>query len=172
MSARMDEFLEKLLKAFSGYYSINTEDPYPPFDAEAEFRMHNEQYLLIRSAKITEYDSAEFVYFAKAEELDPAAYAQLDELAWNHGMSRVVVGENHRNSDVTLIILTEKLDPSLVRSIRKNRRYKSYRMTLKGWSDYRLAVYEVSTGRLVTNSKGDSLKQTFEGITKAPCGSF
>ncbi len=45
-------FLEKLLKAYERYYSIKKENVQEPFDVEAEFVMHGEQYILVKAAKI------------------------------------------------------------------------------------------------------------------------
>ena len=61
----MDSFyaIKKLLPAFEQYYTVNKESE-PPFCAQAEFRSHNEQYFLVRSAHIADIDSNEFVYFA------------------------------------------------------------------------------------------------------------
>ncbi|MCR5162088.1 MAG: hypothetical protein K6C06_09985, partial [Lachnospiraceae bacterium] len=105
------EALEQLCKAYSGYYTIDRENPAEPFAAEAEFRMHDEQYFLIKAAKYTEYDSNEFVYVALPEHLDPKNFAELDARAWELGTKKVEPKKNHRNSDVTLIILTDTMDP-------------------------------------------------------------
>ncbi|MDD6222156.1 MAG: hypothetical protein PUB14_04910, partial [Lachnospiraceae bacterium] len=74
--------LEKVLQVFAGYYDINRDAPLVPFDAEAEFRMHGEEFLLIRSAKITEMDSREFVFFAVRDVLSAQEFEALQEKAW------------------------------------------------------------------------------------------
>ena len=61
--------IKQILPAFEQYYTIKKEDITPPFCNEAEFRSHNEQYFLVRSAHIADIDSNEFVYFADPEEL-------------------------------------------------------------------------------------------------------
>ena len=66
----VSQALEKLLPAFRQYYTINNDTPTQPFVAEAEFRSHNEQYFLVRSAHIADIDSNEFVYFAGVPVLD------------------------------------------------------------------------------------------------------
>ena len=75
----MDSFyaIKKLLPAFSQYYTIKEVDVTPPFCAEAEFRSHNEQYFLVRSAHIADIDSNEFVYFSAADSLDSAKLEEL-----------------------------------------------------------------------------------------------
>jgi hypothetical protein len=151
--------LERVLKIFAGYYDINRESPLQPFDAEAEFRMHGEEYLLIRSAKITEMDSREFCFFAVRENLGAQEFDRLQELAWATGLERAEIGEHHRNSDVILVILAWRVDAETVRRIRRSRHYKSYRFGLQGWSESRTAVVELSTGRRYYSRTGDTLKR-------------
>lgn len=54
--------IEKILPAFERYYTIKKDEVTQPFCAEAEFRSHNEQYFLVRSAHIADLDSNEFVF--------------------------------------------------------------------------------------------------------------
>ena len=152
--------LEELCKAYSGYYTINRESPAEPFAAEAEFRMHDEQYFLIKAAKYTEYDSNEFVYVALPEHLDPQSFAELDARAWELGTKKVEPKKNHRNSDVTLIILTDAMDPETETLVRKAKHYQSYGfLGLRGWSHYRVIVYDLSKGQLTHNRMGENLRE-------------
>lgn len=156
--------LEKVLQVFAGYYDINRDAPLVPFDAEAEFRMHGEEFLLIRSAKITEMDSREFVFFAVRDVLSAQEFEALQEKAWETGLARATVGAHHRNSDVILIILAWTVAEDAVRQIRKSRHYRSYRFGLQGWSESRTAVVELSTGRRYFSRTGDTLKRYLKGI--------
>ena len=100
--------LEKLLHSYERYYSIQR-GVEPPFACEAVFESHNEQYFLVKSAKISDADSNEFVFFAELETLDEKNFCELDEAAWNSGLARVKPGPGHRNSDVTLIIIADSI---------------------------------------------------------------
>ena len=152
--------LEELCKAYSGYYTINRESPAEPFAAEAEFRMHDEQYFLIKAAKYTEYDSNEFVYVAATERLDPQNFAELDARAWELGLKKVEPKKNHRNSDITLIILTDAMDSETEDLVRKAKHYQSYGfLGLRGWSHYRVIVYDLSEGKLIHNRMGENLRE-------------
>ena len=160
----LKEGLEKVLRVFAGYYDINREAPLVPFDAEAEFRMHGEEFLLIRSAKITEMDSREFAFFATREVLTGEEFTELQEKAWDAGLARVKVGAHHRNSDVLLVILAWKVDADAVRQIRRSRHYRSYRFGLRGWSESRTAVAELSTGKRYFSRTGDTLKRYLKSV--------
>ncbi|MBQ9827809.1 MAG: hypothetical protein IJM62_03915, partial [Lachnospiraceae bacterium] len=64
------EALDKILLSYKGYYDINTETPAAPFAAEAIFSLHDEKYFLVKSAKLSEADIKEYVYFASVDRLD------------------------------------------------------------------------------------------------------
>ncbi len=158
------EALDKLLCSFEAYYDIEREHPQEPFAAEAEFSLHDEQYFLVRSARISEVDSKEFVYFATAQKLDASTLAMLDERAWESGIGKVHPHAEHRNSDVILIILAEQIDDEAFARVPKLRHYKSYRHGLHGWSHYRLIAIELSTGRTACNRQGRDLRRLVGNI--------
>lgn len=160
------EALEKLLTAHSGYYTINRENPSAPFAAEAEFRLHDEQFFLIRSAKISEVDSREYVFFALTDTLDPETFRKLEETAWKTGLSRVELTAFHRNSDVSLYILAKRIPAEVRRMVKKSRRYKSYRFGLQGWSASRLLAWDLSDNTVVHNARGSNLRQVTDSIMR------
>lgn len=151
--------LQKVIQAFGQYYTIKTENVASPFIAEAEFHSHTEQYVLVRAAKIADIDSHEFVFFAEVPLLTQEKASELDCCAWNEGLSRVKPYYGHRNSDVALIIVADKIEEDVFQQIKKTKHSKSYYLSLWGWSNYRLMAYEVSTGRSVANRLGTSLKK-------------
>ncbi len=157
----IQETLERILRSYSKYYRINRDDPADPFLAEATFDMHGEEYFLIKSAKISEVDSREFVFFAGTALLDEKELARFDEKAWQIGMSRVDAKANHRNSDVVLIIMADSFADDIEKAVKKTRHYKSYWWGIHGWSNYKLVAYELSSGRTISNRLGSDLKQLF-----------
>lgn len=161
-----NEALEKLLPSFQRYYNIKTEDVQEPFVAEAEFSSHDEGYFLIKSARLSESDSKEYVFFALSDDLDADEVRKLDETAWNTGMSRVQITANHKSTDVALIILAQNITAEAKECIRKLKHYKSYRFTLQGWSKYRLIALELSTGDVTYNHQGSQLKKLLSNILK------
>ncbi len=137
----ISEAIEKILPAFEQYYTVN-KDSKPPFCAQAEFRSHNEQYFLVRSAHIADIDSNEFVYFASEPSLSNEKLSELVNKAWEDGLSKVKPYNGHRNSDITLIIITKKFECPLGKAIKKIKLYKSYKFSFHGWSNFNLAVVE------------------------------
>ncbi len=160
------EALEKLLPSFKRYYNIKRENVTEPFAAEAEFYTHDEAYFLMKSAKLSESESKEYVFFAAIEHLDLDTLRQMDETAWNTGLSRVEITPIHHSTDVALIILAETIDSEAAKLIKKLSHYKSYCFTLRGWSRYRLIALETSTGKVTYNHLGSELKKLISNIQK------
>lgn len=162
---------QKILKSFERYYSIKlrsgegeTQSVPNPFFAEAVFKSHTEQYFLVKSAKLSESDSSERVFFYVSENLDMEKLLEIEEIAWREGLSGFVPYFGHRNTDVTLVIVSDRIEGDAFDAVRKIKHSKSYMMTLKGWSDFRLVALEASTMRVTYNRLGKSLKKTVEAI--------
>ena len=77
------EALEKLLPAFEKFYTVKRQDVVCPFDAEAEFCLHTEKYVLVKAAKIADIDSNEFVYFSSQKKLDFSLLKESLNLSWD-----------------------------------------------------------------------------------------
>ncbi|MBR5896037.1 MAG: hypothetical protein IKZ39_00270 [Lachnospiraceae bacterium] len=153
-----EEKLESVLKSYMRFYNIKREDVTEPFAAEAEFISHNEQYFLLKSAKIADIDSNEFVFFASEESLSAEKLAELDAKAWETGLSRVTPGPGHRNSDVTLIVIADTIDEDAFKLAKKLKHSKSYKFTFHGWSNYKLIAIDLTNNRLTYNRLGRTLK--------------
>lgn len=164
-TSKRHQNLWRILYSFERYYNIkHSVDVVEPFVAEAEFHSHDEKYVLIRTAKIAEVDSHEFVFFAEVENLTDEDLEKFDSAAWQIGLSRVKPSFIHRNSDITLIIIADKIDASVCKKIKKIKHYKSYCFSFKGWSEYRLLAYEISSGKVVHNRVGASLRNLVSNI--------
>ena len=163
------EALEQLLRSYTRYYDLS-ETPPAPFHAAAEFHSHGESYLLIKSAKLWEMDSNEFVYFSAEDALTAESVSDRIETAWDHAMPQIHPGENHRNSDVTVIFLTESLPDDARRLVRHTNRSKGYRHGIQGWSNLRLGAIELSTGRVIVNRHGRDLKKLLSNISSTRVG--
>ena len=158
------ETLLALLPFFADYYNVNTDDPGEPFAAEAEFCSHNEQYYLIKAAKVADINMNEYVYFAECDKLGNADFLRLDSTAWERGISKARPGYDHKNTDVTLIIIADSIEEDTKKLIRKTRHSKSYRFGFYGYSNYRLVAIECSSGKAFYNHRGQSLKKLVGNI--------
>ena len=163
-----DAALEKLLRAYGDYYNIERVNPAPPFAAEAVFHSHEEQYFLVRAARIAEAESHEYVFFAKEAEVNAERLRQLDAAAWEAGSGRITPHKDHRNSDIALIVLAERIAPDAAALIPKLRRYRSYFFGFQGWTHYLLFAAELAgeTPRFLCNWQGRRLRRLIESNLK------
>ena len=159
-----NEALEKLLRAYGDYYNIERDKP--PFAAEAVFHSHEEQYFLVRSARIAEAESHEYVFFAAENDLTPDRLRELDAAAWNAGTARITPHHDHRSSDITLIVLAERIAPDAAALIPKLRHYRSYLFGFQGWTHYQLCAADLSAERLFCNWQGRKLRKLIRANLK------
>ena len=155
----LHEALDKLLAAHRRYYNINTDTPAAPFDAEALFQFQDMRYFLLKSARISRSDTNEHVFFAKVPYLSAYEFERLEKAAWEEGLSRVEPHGEHKNTDIVLYILTERMESGVAERIRKHRRYKSYKFGLHGFSHFKLIVYDLSDGTIAHNRMGEDRKK-------------
>lgn len=156
--------LEMVLPLFQVYYDIDRDNVTEPFQAEAAFHSHDEQYFLFKSAKYTEVDAHEYIFFAVRDRLTLDETRRLDGIAWNEGLRRVQPSSIHRSTDIGLILLADDVDPDAAAYIKKLRRSKSYKLLLHGYSNYRAIAIETSSGTMTCNRLGQHLKKLFSNI--------
>lgn len=161
------EALERLLPSYIRYYDVFRENVEPPFAAEARFHSHGETYVLVKSARISEADSHEYVYFYTGQTLTAGDVQKLCDIAWDRAMAFVKPHSAHRNSDVTVILLADRIEPEALTAVRKMKRSKSYHFSLRGWSVLRTVALETSSGTLACNRQGQDLKKLFRNISKS-----
>ncbi|MCR5735757.1 MAG: hypothetical protein K6G22_14210 [Lachnospiraceae bacterium] len=161
-----DELFEKLLSAYSIYYNVKRDDCEAPFDAEAVFNGKQEQYFLMKSAKLSEMTANEYVFIAKRDRIDKDELLNLDDIAWNRGIKRVEPDPSHKSTDVTLIVIVNELDDDIAGLVKKLKHSVSYKLGLWGFGRYKAAVIETYAGRLVTNRLGTDLKRLVMEIYK------
>ena len=163
----LDELFRAFLKAYAVYYDVKkTHEKESPFDAEAIFSSCEEHFFLLKGLTLSETRIAEFVYFAKLERLTKDALERLDALAWERGLANAAPGFGHKCSDVTLIILADTADDDAKAHVKDCRHSKTYRLGLHGFSHYRLALIERTTGAFFFNPQGKRLKPLVQDIWK------
>ena len=79
------EALEKVLQMYGQYYTLKREGAVPPFQAEAECIVKDEQLAVYRAVKISSVVSREIVFFAAQEHLTAELAQRLADAAWQEG---------------------------------------------------------------------------------------
>ncbi len=154
---RTEEIFDMLTQAYEGYYNIDRDNCMTPFDAVGYLSNEAKQYFLVKAAHIASVNSYEYVYFKKCLKLDDALLKELDEKAWEDGISKVKPSTDHKNTDVALIVIADKVTDEVKGSVYEYKHSKNYKLGLYGFSNYRLVVIEAPTGLILTNRRGRDL---------------
>jgi len=160
------EALQNLLPSYKSYYDLIEENILPPFNAEAKFVQHSEQYFLVKSAKLSDIDSCEHIYFAARTKINLEELKNLCAKAWEDGLKTVTPYYGHRNSDVTVIVLAENTEDELLSQCRKIKYSKTYKFMIYGWSNFKLAVVDLSKQKIATNWHGSEMKSFLKKALK------
>lgn len=158
------EALEKVLQMYGQYYTVKREDAVPPFAAEAECVVNDEQLTAYRFVKISSVISREIVFFSAEEHLTEDKARQLVDAAWEEGLRRVEPGPNHRNTDIVLVALADRVDPEAAQLIKTSKASKNFKYSFYGWSVLRAIAIETPSGTLTANRMGQNLKKLFSNI--------
>ena len=164
MGVAPEAFFERLMAAYSVYYDVRRESTSPPFDAEARFSTRESRYFFTRSMTLSEEASHEIVYFALRPRLERATLDELDALAWERGLAEAKPGPDHKNTDVTLFVVADAVADGLKKRVGSYTHSKLDRFGLWGFSNYRLAVVETSTGGAFFNRHGRVLKKLVKDL--------
>ena len=181
--------LERIIHSFETYYNVSTENIEAPFAAEAVFKSHSEQYFLVKSAKLSESDSNEFVFFyvdeilrsaqndgigiistassGMEESLSFQRITELSDTAWERGLSRFTPYYGHRNTDITLVLIAGRFTDDAFKKIKKINHYKSFCFGFKGWARFKIIALELSSLKLSYNRFGADFKKIFTPILNA-----
>ena len=166
MGRSSDEIFANLLKAYERYYNIVRDGCISGFDATGFLSNEAEQYFLVRSARTAFIRSYEYVYFKKCESLGTDELKNLDRMAWEDGMAHVRPSAEHKNTDVALIIVADRVSQDVKDSIVSYKHSRNYKLGFFGFSNYRLVVMESLTGTLLTNRRGRDHKDFYAQIIK------
>ena len=77
-------------------------------------------------------------------------------------MSHIKPNKEHMSSFVTLVVLADTIDPEAKALIKKTRFRKNFRLALHGWMEFRIAAFDRSSGRLISNPAGKDVRKTLE----------
>ena len=169
MQEKWTELLEKILKSYEAYFDISRETEYEgvPVAAEAAFHSRSEKYVLVKKAQLWAAEAHEYTFFLTAESLDCEKLEAYREVILKEGLSRVKPQKDHMYTYVTMIVIADQVDERVSSQIRRMRFHKSYRLSIHGWCDLRVAICDMSgeTVQVLTNPAGRELRKMVRAVT-------
>lgn len=165
--ARSELILKRLLAAHETWFDVRRDvavggRTFPGF---AEFHSHGEQYVLSKRAKLWEVDSHEYILFDIVEHLEKNAFQDAVSFMKTEALKLVKPEPNHMSSNLSLIIIAHTVEQGVDALVRRTRFRKNFAWGIRGWSDLRIAVVDLSgasNGRVMTNAAGKPLRATIE----------
>ena len=157
------ELLERLLAAHEGYFDV--EDTFElagqTFQGRAQFHSESMQYVLSKKAKIWGANIHEHVLFRSLEHLDASTLKELIAFMKTEALSLVELNSEHMTTFLSLVIIAESADTNAKELVRKTK-FTELQLWLKGWTDLRLALIDLSDSSITTNPQGKELINTLE----------
>lgn len=162
--AQPHEILSKLIAQYEGYFDIEQPHIYgnKEIPAYAHYRQRTERYMLSKKAQLYATEIDEHVFFVHIPYLDKTTWETEKNLVINAERDYVVPHSEHMYSYITLILLCDGLDNQITGDIRKLRYTKNYKFSLHGYSTVRIAVLDIKSGSIFTNSRGKELRKVLE----------
>lgn len=158
------ETAKKLLLAHSAYFDISQGYEFcgRTFFGYGEFHSYGEKYVGSKRAKLWEVATHEYLFIDTVEHLDAALVLQDIEFMKTKAISKVKPKPDHMSSNLSLVIVADSCDDDALRTLRKTRYRKNFKLGLQGWSDLRLAAVDLAAHRVVTNGAAKDMRKTLE----------
>lgn len=165
--------LELILKEYASTFDIYRNYEYCgiTYPAYAKFYAHNEKYVLVKEAKLWEANCFEHVLFIIKDSLNANDIEDIKSLIREHMEPDMVrqknrlPSKNHMYTYLTVVILCEgSIEKEAALKIKHFRYEKTYNLTLRGWSNARLACIDLNNKKFISNKEGRVLKKVFCNI--------
>lgn len=160
MPLTRDELTQALLNSYETYYDIARVDDGSPLVATCDFHSTSERYVLVKRAKLWAAETNEYVFLFHVSELDMDSLAVCRDLALEQGMEKIHPHSEHMYSHITAILLCNCAQPDALELLERYKKSVSFKLSLHGWMEYRIAAVDLSTAEVFTNRKGKDLKKS------------
>ena len=154
------EAIDRLCESYSVYFDVERfEENDELLAAACSLYVHSEKYILVKTAKLWEADSNEYVYIFNVPHLTKEIFQKCRDYAYREGMSRIEPKPGHMCSYITALLICDSCEPDALRALKRTRIYKSFRLSYYGWMDFHAGLIELQTGRIAANGSGRSAAQ-------------
>lgn len=158
------EVIERLLAAHEAWFDVERDHDFAgrTFPGYAEFHSSVSRYVLVKRAKLWEAASHEHLFFWGTPRLTTGELDDLVGCVTGEGLSLVRPAPDHMTTYLSLAIVADAVDDLAWERVRRTRFRKNFALGWRGWADLRLAVADLSRGRVTTNSQRKPLGETLQ----------
>ena len=167
ITAKSELVLERLLAAHGAWFDVSRDVSVAgrAFRALAQFHSFGEQYVLVKSVKLWEAEEHEYMLFDVRDHIDVEAARSYVEFMKNEALELVKPEPNHMSSFRTLVVIANSASDEACTLFRKTSHRKNFMWGIRGWSDVRLALIDLSKSqgsRVVCNGAAKRIRKSLE----------
>lgn len=167
ITAKSELVLERLLAAHGAWFDASRDVSVAgrAFRALAQFHSFGEQYVLVKRVKLWEAEEHEYMLFDVRDRIDVEAARSYVEFMKNEALELVKPGPNHMSSFRTLVVIANSASDEACSLFRKTSHRKNFMWGIRGWSDVRLALIDLSKpqgSRVVCNGAAKRIRKSLE----------
>ena len=165
--AKSELVLERLLAAHGAWFDVSRDVSVAgrAFRALAQFHSFREQYVLVKCVKLWEAEEHEYMLFDVRDHVDAEAARSYVEFMKNEALELVKPEPNHMSSFRTLVVIANSASDEACTLFRKTSHRKNFMWGIRGWSDVRLALIDLSKpqgSRVVCNGAAKRIRKSLE----------
>ncbi len=167
ITAKSELVLERLLAAHGAWFDVSRDVSVAgrAFRALAQFHSFGEQYVLVKRVKLWEAEEHEYMLFDVRDHIDAEAARSYVEFMKNEALELVKPEPNHMSSFRTLVVIANSVSDEACTLFRKTSHRKNFMWGIRGWSDVRLALIDLSKpqgSRVVCNGAAKRIRKSLE----------
>ena len=167
ITAKSELVLERLLAAHGAWFDMSRDVSVAgrAFRALAQFHSFGEQYVLVKRVKLWEAEEHEYMLFDVRDHIDAEAARSYVEFMKNEALELVKPEPNHMSSFRTLVVIANSASDKACTLFRKTSHRKNFMWGIRGWSDVRLALIDLSKpqgSRVVCNGAAKRIRKSLE----------
>ena len=167
ITAKSELVLERLLAAHGAWFDVSRDVTVAgrAFRALAQFHSFGEQYVLVKRVKLWEAEEHEYMLFDVRDRIDAEAARSYVEFMKNEALELVKPEPNHMSSFRTLIVIANSASDEALSLFRKTNHRKNFMWGIRGWSDVRLALIDLSKpqgSRVICNGAAKRIRKSLE----------
>lgn len=167
ITAKSELVLERLLAAHGAWFDVSRDVSVAgrAFRALAQFHSFGEQYVLVKRVKLWEAEEHEYMLFDVRDHIDADAARSYVEFMKNEALELVKPEPNHMSSFRTLVVIANSASDEACALFRKTSYRKNFMWGIRGWSDVRLALIDLSKpqgSRVVCNGAAKRIRKSLE----------
>lgn len=166
MSELRQYIATRLQEAYTAYFDITPIEGEDTLLARCDFHSRNAQYVMIRKAELWASENHEYLYLHSLPTADIAGVNQIMEATLADGTPRIIPHGQHMYTHLSAVILCDGIDSATIAYIKTLKKHRSFRLSLHGWMEFKIAVVDLSTGEVFTNRAGKQLATDLIGFIK------